>query len=555
MAAPDPNPPQSRNKEWLAFHRKHEEDMKSFDRMAQDAHAKLQQKLEKERAELVAKHASEKKAFKTGLNESSNMHDCQANLDRRVVGARSQTVSPTITGVRGEQTSTTTSLNLPADKKASPSVFINLVSDDEETISPQEPSPVQIPSAIRQLYGDCPKTGKPPQIKRTHSLFSQTQSTPFAASHAQPQHGANTAKPSILSSGIFPRAQTTGVPLQAKQTPLEKETQSSTARRPVFKRRSLLDNIDFPRARSLTNHANSSGISGAKKGKRKVWDVSSDDSSDDFPPSGGNDGDDEQETAGEVKRRGINKSKMQGKTKASSPTAKKARMRTLSPLGRNFSGISREKNSFSFHPSPRSNAKVNNQALSSSHGMSPRTAGGHNQPGLLDVPKFTSKKSAGSTATTRLYRKAKLDAHERISHLNQQTATFLAEEESESGTMEEMGSGLRSISLTPRHRITGPFGEKVDMLAETSDDESVKAPGRRRNTKARARALSDEEDGWKSWTELRAKGDRHLAKYQATISDDTYEENDEDEDEDSEPDIKQAEAYTLAKDSRWKSRS
>jgi hypothetical protein len=256
-----------------------------------------------------------------------------------------------------------------------------------------------------------------------------------------------------------------------------------------------------------------------KGSKRKVVDISSDEDDSVCSPSFTNKlGSSDEE--GE-KRVGIKETKKQ----ASRTTRKKAR-HVLSPS----SAYRKEKNSFGFLTPSKPKA------------ASPQTPTGSTRPAAPCTPASVFQEPTKQTAvtpspafpTTRSYRKAKLDARQKISEISEQGAECLTEEiineanekDARASVIEEVRSGLCSMSIT-RHAE-----EDVNMRANVSDNESAEAPGRRSNGKIdRAKHSKEEkEDGWKTWTESRAKGDRYMAKHQASVLD-------EEDEDDWQPDI------------------
>lgn len=224
----------------------------------------------------------------------------------------------------------------------------------------------------------------------------------------------------------------------------------------------------------------------ARKGKRKVIDISSGEDGDD-----GSSFSDEEASSSE---------KEEEEKRTSTKRAKLGPSITSAAT----SGLSRtQKNRFGFQINPQSKVRANNQAAA----LSSQTLNSTAQSGTLNVPVTVSSDSTNhiiavptpAIAAKYSNRKAKLNAVAKIAQISQQSPEFFEHTNTDNRqgghkatSVEKMSSGLQRISITPAPP-SKYVGEEVDVLADDSDDESVRAPGRRRIVKTTIERK--EEDG------------------------------------------------------------
>lgn len=273
--------------------------------------------------------------------------------------------------------------------------------------------------------------------------------------------------------------------------------------------------------------------------KRLIIDLSSDEEASDYsPPSDDNEID---STKGDRKgNKGIKEGRKQGPglaTKKSRHCPPPLSAMTPSPVS------SKGKNGFGFQVSPQLKAKTESQAPLSLSCKPPRRPGGRAQPTASSRVSKQTTKFTTTASIPRSPRKAKQSALDKIAELSERDTLLWTEEttaeaskqkQAESGILEEVRSGMRSMSITPVPSTAKDSKEEGDGLANKSDDTNAETPRRRTNSRFTVRLDSKRNEGWESWTHSRSQGDRHLAKQRVLISDDEH--------EDSEPDISE---YTV----------
>lgn len=196
--APDPRTSEPANEDWLQLRRKHDANLQEFQRRFQEAHARLLQNVERERAEILDGHRREEEAFwskpnsgkkPTAKNRSANsqgnitvaastaktgngVNQAPGSNSRTTPSAKKTPTTPkssrTTSQISPSTTAATTPGSRPASKKALVT-YIDLCSDDDEPVVLKEAiqppavdtyqeKPRSIPKATLELFGKSVKT-------------------------------------------------------------------------------------------------------------------------------------------------------------------------------------------------------------------------------------------------------------------------------------------------------------------------------------------------------------------------------------------------------------